>query len=196
MLNGVVKASAYEVVQDQESTSQSHQQHTAIASGYLHKLAHGKSLVRVWHLRYYVLYSDGLVYSYYNDRSKRPHRTIPVGRLCLRMRFGQDTVKSECEAWPSTVPMKNRFSIVNSDRSYHFYTESEAELSTWKHYLQSTLERLSSSSQTIEDDDAPNIEHNSFDSSKSESLQFVHTTNSPVKDMVEETFGEITAFLQ
>lgn len=195
------ESSVYQLVQDQENSSQSHQR-TAIASGYLHKLAHGKSPIRVWHQRYYVLYSDGLMYSYYTDRSKRSHRTIPVGRLCLRMRFGQDTIKSRCEAWPSTVPIEQRFSLVNSDRSYYFYTESETELSTWKHYLQSTLERLSSPPQTvIDDEDTHNTEqHPTLDSSSKssseQSLQFVHATNSPVDDMVEATFGEITTFLQ
>ncbi len=189
------EASAY---QDQEASSQ-FQQHIAIASGYLQKLAHEKSPVSVWHQRYYVLYSDGLMYSYYNDRSKKPHRTIPVGRLCLRMRFGQDTLKSECKAWPSNTPIEHRFSLVNSDRSYHFYAESETELSKWKHHLQSTLERLSSPSQTvIEDMKTHKFEHlkDSSKSSSEQSLQFVHTSNLPVKDMIEATFSEITTVLQ
>ncbi len=199
------EVSTYQI-HNQENSSQSGQ-HTAIASGYLHKLAHGKSLVKVWHRRYYVLYSDGLVYSYHNARSKRSHRIIPVGRLCLKMKFGQETINGECGSWPSLVPVEHRFSLINTDRTYHFYSESETELSKWKHYLQSTLDRLSSPSQNVLDDEAS--QHcttgdtitigGPYDSSKSsseESIQFIHRTHSPVEELVEKTFGEITSFLQ
>jgi len=175
----------------------------AIVSGYLHKLAH--SVLKTWHLRYYVLYSNGLLYSYHSDRSQSSHRIIPVGRLCLRLRFEKDTSKGDCRSWPKRVPVGQRFSIINSDRSYHFYTESHTELSKWKHHLQSTLHRLSSPSQALLDDIAaaettPNehkaISDDSYSSSSSEgSVEYTHNTKSIVKDMVEETFGEITTFL-
>ncbi len=201
------EGSTYQI-HNQENSSQSGQ-HTAIASGDLHKLAHGKSL-KVWHRRYYVLYSDGLVYSYLNARSKKSHRIIPVGRLCLKMKFGQETINGECGSWPSSVPVEHRLSIINADRTYHFYSESETELSKWKHYLQSTMDRLSSPSQNVLDNDtSQNTDHTNtpedtirigdpYDSSISsseESIQFTHRTQSPVEELVEKTFGEITAFL-
>ena len=137
---------------DRESLASNHDSgiHKAIASGYLYKLAHGSS-VKVWHRRYYVLYSDGLLYTYHNARSKASHRTIPVGRLCLRMKFGKETVNGECSSWPHSVPVKQRFSLINTDRSYHFYANSETDLGIWKQHLQSTLERLSSPSQALLD---------------------------------------------
>ena len=140
---------------DQESLSSSNTSdiHKAIASGYLHKLARGSSVRKVWHKRYYVLYSDGLMYSYHNARSRTSHRTIPVGRLCLRMKFGKETVNGDCRSWPRSVPVEHRFSLINTDRSYHFYTESETDFSMWKQYLQSTLERLSSPSRALLDDE-------------------------------------------
>ena len=125
--------------------------HKAIASGYLYKLARGSSLGKVWHRRYYVLYSDGLLYSYHNARSKASHRTIPVGRLCLRMKFGKETVNGECSSWPRAVPVRQRFSLINTDRSYHFYADNDTDLGMWKQHLQSTLERLSSPSQALLD---------------------------------------------
>ena len=126
--------------------------HRAVTSGYLYKLARGRSIVKLWHKRYYVLYSDGLMYSYHSDRALTSSRTIPVGRLCLRMKFGTDTNTSECKSWPSKVPVNQRFSLINSNRSYHFYCDNDKEFSTWKHHLQLTLSKLSSSSQAAIDD--------------------------------------------
>lgn len=206
--------SSYEIDQHQELLPAAAR--IAIASGYLHKLAHGNSLMKVWHERFYVLYSDGLMYSYLNARSKASHRTIPVGRLCLRMKFGQETVQGECESWPRSVPIQCRFTLVNTDRVYHFHAENENDLLLWKHHLQSTMERLCSqivlSSKTqlatgqTEDTHVSAINDkisykeasiNPYDSSKASSeesmVEYVHRTNLAVAKLVETTFGEITA---
>lgn len=74
--------------------------HTAVASGYLYKIAHNGSIFAKWHRRYYVLYSDGLLFSYVSDRAKSSNRTIPVGRMCLRMKFGDGTSSEDCRFWP------------------------------------------------------------------------------------------------
>lgn len=128
--------SAYTILQTSES-------HRAVTSGYLHKLAKGGSPVQHWHRRYYVLYSDGLMYSYKNGRSVKANRTIPVGRLCLRMKFGSDTVES---GWPSKAHVNLRFSLIHSNRAYHFYCENTEHFARWQHHLQLILTRFSSSS--------------------------------------------------
>ena len=119
--------------------------HTAIASGYLFKVAHPLSR---WHRRYYVLYSDGLLHSFKNDRARAANRVIPVGRLCLRMKFGADTTFEDCSSWPKKIPQKLRFSIINSDRAYHFVCESEREMEMWKRNLLGTLNKLTSSNRS------------------------------------------------
>ena len=123
--------------------------HAAVASGYLYKIAHNRSIFARWHRRYYVLYSDGLLYSYKSDRSKSSHRTIPVGRMCLRMKFGEDTSYQDCHYWPKKSLRNLCFSIINSDRSYHFFCESEKELNSWRQHLLATLGKLTSSSNWI-----------------------------------------------
>ena len=116
--------------------------HRAVASGYLFKLARGGTLLARWHRRYYVLYSDGLLHSYKSVRAGSPHRTIPVGRQCLRTRFGEETAREECGQWPRHIPARLRFSVVNSDRAFHFVCESERELGLWRDNLEETLRRL------------------------------------------------------
>ena len=118
----------------------SHRSHTAVASGYLHKLAHSGSLLAHWHQRYYVLYTDGLLYSYKSSRARLSNRVIPVGRKCLRVRFGGETRGDEATRWQRDL----WFSIVNSDREFHFCCDSERDLLMWKESLLGTLDKLSS----------------------------------------------------
>ena len=119
--------------------------HTAVASGYLFKVSHNGTPFARWHRRYYVLYSDGLLYSFKNARSKAFDRVIPVGRMCLRMKFGSETSSEDCASWPKSVSQKLCFSIINSDRAYHFFCESEKEFDSWQQHLLGTLDKLSSS---------------------------------------------------
>ena len=119
--------------------------HTAVASGYLFKVSHNGTPFARWHRRYYVLYSDGLLYSFKNARSKAFDRVIPVGRMCLRMKFGSETSSEDCASWPKSVSQKLFFSIINSDRAYHFFCESEKEFDSWQQHLLGTLDKLSSS---------------------------------------------------
>ena len=118
--------------------------HTAVASGYLHKLAHNGTLFARWHQRYYVLYSDGLLRSFKSSRARNSHRVIHVGRKCLRVRFGADTRNDECSHWPKNCPRALCFSVINIDREYHFYCESEREFAVWRDSLQQTLTKLGS----------------------------------------------------
>ena len=119
--------------------------HTAVASGYLFKVSRNGTPFARWHRRYYVLYSDGLLYSFKNARSKAFDRVIPVGRMCLRMKFGSETSSEDCASWPKSVSQKLCFSIINSDRAYHFFCESEREFDSWQQHLLGTLDKLSSS---------------------------------------------------
>ncbi|CAI8011466.1 hypothetical protein GBAR_LOCUS7392 [Geodia barretti] len=118
--------------------------HTAVASGYLHKLAHNGTPFACWHQRYYVLYSDGLLRSFKSSRARNSHRVIHVGRKCLRVRFGADTRSDECSHWPKNCPRALCFSVINIDREYHFYCESEREFAVWRDSLQQTLAKLGS----------------------------------------------------
>lgn len=161
-------------IQESQRGGQHSEPHRAVTSGYLYKLA--RSIVKVWHKRYYVLYSDGLMYSYHSDRSLTSSRTIPVGRLCLRMKFGVETETSECKSWPSKVPINQRFSLINSDRAYHFYCDNDKEYDTWKHYLQLTLSKLSSSSRAVIDE--PQTDSQTQTDSQSQS----HTIDSPTDE--------------
>ena len=121
-----------------------HRSHTAVASGYLFKVSHEGTPFARWHRRYYVLYSDGLLYSFKNARSRASNRVVPIGRMCLRMKFGEDTTLEDCNSWPKGVPQQLCFSIINSDRSYHFFCESEREFETWRQHLLGTLDKLAS----------------------------------------------------
>lgn len=125
-------------------TTTSLRSHTAVASGFLHKLAHNGTPFACWHQRYYVLYSDGLLHSYKSSRARHSHRVIQVGRKCLRVRFGSDTRSDECRRWPKECPRELRFSIINSDREYHFYCESEREFGIWRESLSQILSKLGS----------------------------------------------------
>lgn len=125
-------------------TSTSLRSHTAVASGFLHKLAHNGSPFACWHQRYYVLYSDGLLRSYKSSRARHSHRVIQVGRKCLRLRFGSDTRSDECRRWPKECPRELRFSIINSDREYHFYCESKRQFGIWRESLSRILSKLGS----------------------------------------------------
>ena len=125
-------------------TTTSLRSHTAVASGYLHKLTHNGTPFAGWHQRYYVLYSDGLLRSYKSFRSRNSHRIIHVGRKCLRIRFGSDTRNDECCRWPKGRPRSRCFSIINSDREYHFYCDSEREFVSWRENLQHILGKLGS----------------------------------------------------
>lgn len=125
-------------------TTTSLRSHTAVASGFLHKLAHNGTPFACWHHRYYVLYSDGLLHSYKSSRARHSHRVIHVGRKCLRVRFGSDTRSDECRRWPKECPRELRFSIINSDREYHFYCESEREFGIWRESLSQILSKLGS----------------------------------------------------
>lgn len=125
-------------------TTTSLRSHTAVASGFLHKLAHNGTPFARWHQRYYVLYTDGLLRSYKSSRARHSHRVIQVGRKCLRVRFGSDTRSDECSRWPKDCPRELRFSIINSDREYHFYCESEKEFGIWRENLLQILSKLGS----------------------------------------------------
>ena len=118
--------------------------HTAVASGYLFKVSHNGTPFARWHRRYYVLYSDGLLYSFKNARSKAFDRVIAVGRMCLRMKFGAETCAADCASWPKSVSRKLCFSIINSDRAYHFFCESEREFDSWRQHFLGTLDKLAS----------------------------------------------------
>lgn len=125
-------------------TTTSLRSHTAVASGYLHKLTHNGTPFARWHQRYYVLYSDGLLRSFKSSRARNSYRVIHVGRKCLRVRFGADTRSDECRHWPKNCPRALRFSVINIDREYHFYCESEREFAVWRDSLQQTLAKLGS----------------------------------------------------
>ena len=125
-------------------TTTSLRSHTAVASGFLHKLTHNGTPFARWHQRYYVLYSDGLLCSYKSSRSRNSHRVIHVGRKCLRLRFGLDTRNDECSRWPKSCPRTRCFSVINSDREYHFYCESDREFAIWRKSLQQILAKLGS----------------------------------------------------
>ena len=131
-----------EVVGSVREATRDGEGHTPVASGYLFKLARSGTPLARWHRRYYVLYSDGLLHSYKTVRSRSHHRTIPVGRQCLRTRFGEETAREGCKRWPRSIPPRLRFSIVNSDRAFHFVCESERELALWRENLKETLRRL------------------------------------------------------
>jgi len=60
------------------------------------------------------------------------------------MKFGEDTTLEDCNSWPKGVPQRLCFSIINSDRSYHFFCESEREFETWREHLLGTLDKLAS----------------------------------------------------
>lgn len=115
-----------------------------MASGFLHKLTHGGTLFARWHQRYYVLCSDGLFYSFKSSRARLCNRVIPLGRKCLRLRFGEETRRDEWNHWPKDFPRELCFSIVNSDREFHFCCDSEKELEMWRDNLLGTLDKLSS----------------------------------------------------
>ena len=125
-------------------TTTSLRTHTAVASGYLHKLTHNGTPFARWHQRYYVLYSDGLLRSYKSSRARNSNRVIHVGRKCLRVRFGAETRRDECSRWPKHCPPSLRFSVINSDREYHFYCESEREFVVWRDSLRQILRKLGS----------------------------------------------------
>ena len=127
-------------------TTTSLRSHTAVASGYLHKLTHNGTPFAGWHQRYYVLYSDGLLRSYKSSRARNSHRIIQVGRKCLRLRFGSDTRSEECCRWPQGRSRSQCFSIINSDREYHFYCDSEREFASWRESLLQILAKLGSRS--------------------------------------------------
>ena len=125
-------------------TTTSLRSHTAVASGYLHKLTHNGTPFARWHQRYYVLYTDGLLRSFKSSRARNSHRVIPVGRKCLRVRFGVETRSDECSRWPKNCPRSLRFSVINSDREYHFYCESEREFAVWRDSFRQILTKLGS----------------------------------------------------
>ena len=125
-------------------TTTSLRSHTAVASGFLHKLTHNGTPFARWHQRYYVLYTDGLLRSYKSSRSRSSNRVIHVGRKCLRVRFGTETRNDECSRWPKGCPRERCFSVINSDREFHFYCESEREFAVWQDNLLSILGRLGS----------------------------------------------------
>lgn len=115
-----------------------------IASGYLFKLARNKRYFSTWHRRYYVLYSDGTLYSFKNLRSSTINRTITIGRMCITIRLGEEVGDDDCSSWPSNIPKSLCFSIVNSDRSYHFVCESRREFERWEASLRDVLHNLQS----------------------------------------------------
>ena len=115
-----------------------------MASGFLHKLTRSGTLFARWHQRYYVLCSDGLLYSFKSSRARLSNRVIPLGRKCLRLRFGEETRRDEWSHWPKDFPRELCFSIVNSDREFHFCCDSEKELEMWRDNLLGTLDKLSS----------------------------------------------------
>lgn len=125
-------------------TTTSLRSHTAVASGFLHKLTHNGTPLARWHQRYYVLYTDGLLCSYKSSRARNSHRIIHVGRKCLRLRFGLETRHDECSRWPKNRRRTQCFSIINSDREYHFYCDSEREFAIWRDNLRQILTKLGS----------------------------------------------------
>ncbi|KAL5476302.1 hypothetical protein EMCRGX_G026228 [Ephydatia muelleri] len=122
-----------------------------IASGYLFKLARNKRYFETWHRRYYVLYSDGSLHSFKNLRSSTLTRTISIGRKCIAVRFGEEVGNDDCNSWPSNIPKYLCFSIVNSDRSYHFICESRREFERWEASLREARHKIQSSGQSQQD---------------------------------------------
>ena len=122
-----------------------------IASGYLFKLARNKRYFETWHRRYYVLYSDGSLHSFKNLRSSTLTRTISIGRKCIAVRFGEEVGNDDCNSWPSNIPKYLCFSIVNSDRSYHFICESRREFERWEASLREARHKIQSSGQGQQD---------------------------------------------
>lgn len=96
------------------------------------KLARNGRLAHRWHKRYAVLNSEGHLYLYSDEGMRSVPRVINLQQMCLRIKFGADTSDDYCSNWPKRVSPDRRFSLINMDRTYHFYTASEKEAASWK----------------------------------------------------------------
>lgn len=100
--------------------------------GAVFKLARNGRLSHQWHKRYAVLNSEGHLYLYSDERMRSVRRVIDLQQMCLRIKFGADTSDDYCNNWPKRVPPDTRFSLINMDRTYHFFTGSRKEAQSWK----------------------------------------------------------------
>lgn len=100
--------------------------------GAVFKLARNGRLAPQWHKRYAVLNSEGHLYLYSDEGMRSVRRVIDLQQMCLRIKFGTDTNDDYCSNWPKRVPPERRFSLINMDRTYHFFTASKKEATSWK----------------------------------------------------------------
>ena len=103
-----------------------------IFRGVVFKLARNGRLLPSWHRRYAVLNSEGQLYLYTDETMRSVRRVVDLQNLCLRIKFANDTNDDYCSKWPKRVPKSNRISLINLDRTYHFYTESDEEALSWR----------------------------------------------------------------
>ena len=103
-----------------------------IFRGVVFKLARNGRLLPSWHRRYAVLNSEGQLYLYSDETMRSVRRVVDLQNLCLRIKFANDTNDDYCSKWPKRVPKSNRISLINLDRTYHFYTESDEEALSWR----------------------------------------------------------------
>ena len=111
--------------------------------GAVFKLARNGRLSHRWHRRYAVLNSEGHLYLYSDEGMRSVRRVVDLQQMCLRIKFGVDTSDDYCSSWPKRVPQDRRFSLINMDRTYHFFTASRRDAESWKSAFLSIAESKS-----------------------------------------------------
>ena len=111
--------------------------------GAVFKLARNGRVASRWHKRYAVLNSEGHLYLYSDEGMRSVRRVIDLQQMCLRIKFGADTSDDYCSNWPKRVPPDRRFSLINMDRTFHFFTPSKEEAASWKRGFLSIAEAKS-----------------------------------------------------
>lgn len=109
-----------------------------IFRGIVFKLARNGRMLPSWHRRYAVLNSEGQLYLYTDETMRSVRRVIDLQNLCLRIKFAEDTTDDYCNKWPKRTPKTRRISLINMDRTYHFYTDTDEEAVSWKDAFAST----------------------------------------------------------
>ena len=112
-----------------------------IQRGVIYKLARNRKLLPRWHRRYGVLNSEGHLYLYTDELMRNVRRFVDLQETCLRFKYGDDTTDDYCKNWPKNVENKQRLSLINIDRTYHFYFESLEDAEVWQEKLQEVLEK-------------------------------------------------------
>ena len=111
--------------------------------GAVFKLARNGRVASRWHKRYAVLNSEGHLYLYSDEGMRSVRRVIDLQQMCLRIKFAADTSDDYCSNWPKRVPPDRRFSLINMDRTFHFFTPSKEEAASWKRGFLSIAEAKS-----------------------------------------------------